>query len=105
MPVIGKGTVYLRIQLNNGHGGEQATLKFLNTLHTPNVPHNLVSLTRMLATGKFVQTVDAVPQSEVSRGDITPFYFEKWLLRQATKQLKLHPISSPWTARDLTHDV
>jgi len=59
MPVIGKSTVYLQIHLN-GHGGEQATLKLLNTLPTPNVPRNLVSLTRMLATMKFVQTADAV---------------------------------------------
>jgi len=55
MPVIGKGTVYLRTRLSNG---ERTTLKLLNVLHTPDVPHNLVSLTRTLATRRFVQSAN-----------------------------------------------
>lgn len=60
MPVIGNGTVYLWTRLNNG---EQTTLKLLNVLHTPDAPHNLVSLMQILVTERFVQSENATGAS------------------------------------------
>jgi hypothetical protein len=34
-------------------GREPAQVKLLEVLHTPDVPHNLISYTRMMSTGKF----------------------------------------------------
>jgi hypothetical protein len=50
MDVIGQGTITLDVLL---FGREPAQVKLLEVLHTPDVPHNLISYTRMMSTGKF----------------------------------------------------